>query len=220
MIKLIIFDFDGVIITGSNDGYIKSYHHALESVGVNLEPEEERRRILAHWGKGHVPQLEYLLHETPEKVDDAVKAWEEYFRNNFRQNLKFITGAKETIEQLSGKYKLAVISGAHKKMLLEMIEEGNINYFSDVISSYDFDDLAKRKPAPYAINMLVEKYGLSKDEILSIGDDRTDVEMARSAGVTPIVVMTGNLRQEEAEELRVVHILESITELPKLLKQV
>ena len=48
MIKLIIFDFDGVIITGSNDGYIKSYHHALESVGVNLEPEEERRRILAH----------------------------------------------------------------------------------------------------------------------------------------------------------------------------
>jgi beta-phosphoglucomutase-like phosphatase (HAD superfamily) len=34
MVKLIIFDFDGVIITGSNEGYFTCYHKALEAIGV------------------------------------------------------------------------------------------------------------------------------------------------------------------------------------------
>lgn len=217
MIKLIIFDFDGVIITGSNAGYMKSYHHALETVGVNLDPEIERQKILEHWGKGHIPQLEFLLEDHPEKVEEAVKAWEDNFKNNFRKSLKIIPGAKEAIIRLSKKYQLAIISGAHRQMLLELIDEYDIDYFSDVISSYDFDDPAKRKPAPYAINMLLEKYGLEKSETVSVGDDRTDVEMARAAGVTPIVVLSGNLRQEEAEELGVGYIIPNISSLESFL---
>jgi len=45
-------------------------------------------------------------------------------------------------------------------------------------------------------------------------------EMARSAGVTPIVVLTGHLDREEARELGMEHIVEDVTlvegELAKL----
>ena len=89
MTKLIIFDFDGVIITGSNEGYFTCYHKALDAVNVQLDPHEKRQCILDGWGKGHKKQLELLLKEHPDKLHNAITAYEQcYFSPVFHEKIK------------------------------------------------------------------------------------------------------------------------------------
>tara|TARA_Y100000389_G_scaffold162869_1_gene165823 strand:+ start:16986 stop:17546 length:561 start_codon:yes stop_codon:yes gene_type:complete len=49
-----------------------------------------------------------------------------------------------------------------------------------------------RKPKPKMLNMLIEEYGNSSENVYAIGDSMRDLEAAFKAGVTPILVRTGN----------------------------
>ena len=218
MIKLIIFDFDGVIITGSNDAYFYCYHKALEFVGVKFSPELERSRILELWGKGHVVQLEYLLQEHSDKISEAVKEFERVYDESFENNLRLIDGAKEALVKLKDNYKLSIVSGAQRKLITDILNKNNLNFFEDIISSYDIEDPEKRKPAGYAVDVLLNKYSLSQNEAVVVGDGESDLKMAINAKVTPIAVLTGNLSKEDVEKLGVKYVISSIKELAELLK--
>ena len=49
-----------------------------------------------------------------------------------------------------------------------------------------------RKPKPKMLNMLIEEYGISNENAFAIGDSLRDLEAADRAGVTPLLVRTGN----------------------------
>jgi len=50
-----------------------------------------------------------------------------------------------------------------------------------------------------------------------VGDAENDVQMARNAGIEPIVVLTGHLNKDKAESLGVENILPDITHLSNIL---
>lgn len=219
MIKLIVFDFDGVIITGSNQGYFNCYHKALESVGIKLNPEKERSRILERWGQHHRREIELLLKEHPDKVDDAVKVYDENFSNTvYGDTIHLIEGAKETLEGLSKKYILTISSGTERDSLERLIKKFDIVYFKKIISGYDLKGHKQQKPSPFSIDIIAEEFKIPKGEIVCVGDGMTDVLMAQNAGVIPIVVLSGHLNEEEARSLGVKYIIPSIKELPKTLR--
>ena len=76
MYELLIFDWDDVFTLGSTKGYYACYHQAIESVGIVLLPEEEKRRIDSKWGSPHRVEIEALLKEYPELIDRAVMEYE------------------------------------------------------------------------------------------------------------------------------------------------
>lgn len=216
MKKIIIFDFDGVIVTGSNEGYFNCYHLALESVGVNLDPQEERRRILSEWGQGHIKQIETLLQEHPELVEQAVKKYEELFGTEaFSGQIRLVDGAKEALEELSKDYILTISTGTNRQTVEELIEKFDIDLFKRVVSSYEMSRAEDKKPSPYSVNLILEQFDMKPENAVVIGDGEPDVKMAQNAGVEPIVVLTGHLSKEEAEALGVKHIIPSIKELPQ-----
>jgi HAD superfamily hydrolase (TIGR01450 family) len=54
------------------------------------------------------------------------------------------------------------------------------------------------KPEPYMIQKLLDKHKLQKSEMVIIGDRLyTDMEMARAAGITGVLVLTGESTREE-----------------------
>ena len=55
-----------------------------------------------------------------------------------------------------------------------------------------------RKPAPGLYERLARHYGISLEGTPAIGDSLRDLEAARAAGATPILVRTGNGRKTEA----------------------
>ncbi len=214
MLKLIVFDFDGVIIEGSNEGYFRCYHKALEAVGVSLSPKEERQRILDEWGKGYIPQLEYLLKEKPEALPIAIKAYEKCYRSPvFYKDIKLIEGARESLERLSKQYNLAIATGMIRASLENLIKKFEINFFKKILTVDDIKRVEDRKPSPFILNGLLKYFKISKDETAYVGDSERDVQTAKNAGIRPIVVLTGHLTKDEAEKLGVKHIIQDINHL-------
>jgi phosphoglycolate phosphatase-like HAD superfamily hydrolase len=214
MIKLIIFDWDDVFTQGSIKGYYACYHAALKEVGVTLTPEEEDLRIKARWGAGGEKQLEYLLQEHPELVEKAYKIYQEHAHGpTFVNCLSIIPGAQEFLTRIAKKYKLAIATGAHPKVLHDLVmPKFNIPpVFSQIITIYDLDDMTHAKPHPYMAQKILETQGIKPEEAVLVGDAQSDMQMAWNAGVEPVAVLTGHLSRHEAEELGVKHIIEKVT---------
>ena len=89
--------------------------------------------------------------------------------------------------------------------------------FTHIISAYDIEDPKMQKPHPYSINRILEWQGIRPENAIMVGDARGDVVMARAAGVIPVVVLTGHLNREEAEDLDVEYIIPDVTKIEKVL---
>ena len=222
MIKLIIFDWDDVFTLGSKEGYFECYHKALVGVGVYLEPEEEKKRIFAKWGKHHREELKELLKENPKLLNRACEIYEsKLFGNTFIDNLSMITDTKKLVEKLSRKYILCVATGLNPEILKnKIIPKFNFpNVFKQIISSYDIDDIKKQKPNPYMVEQILKTQKIKPTEAILVGDAKSDVIMAKDAGLLPVVVLSGNLNRKEAEKLEVKYIIEDVTYLENVLTE-
>jgi HAD superfamily hydrolase (TIGR01458 family) len=76
------------------------------------------------------------------------------------------------------------------------------------------------KPSPAFFQVALDDMGLSKDEVLMIGDDiDSDVGGAQEAGLKAVLVRTGKYRQAyaEASAIKPDYIIGSIADLPALL---
>lgn len=220
MIKLIIFDWDDVFTLGSTKGYYACYHETLKKLGVVLSEDEEIKRIKAKWGSKVEDELGELLKEKPELLNQAVEIYENILMGNtFVDCLTIVEGSVKLLENLSYKYKLAVASGVNPKLLKQKIftKFGIGDIFSEILTVYDIDDPSHAKPHPYLILKIMEKLQIKPEETVMVGDAKNDVMMAKSAGVTPIAVLTGHLNKSEAEELGVQYIIEDVTKIEEVL---
>lgn len=220
MIKLIIFDWDDVFTSGSTLGYKKCYHEAVVGVGVNLSPEEEAKRINAKWGSSHIEELAELVKDTPELLDEAIRIYEEHlFGNTYVDCLSVVSGSAELLERLASKYKVALATGVHPRVLRERVmPKFNIpDVFSQIITAYDLDDPTHAKPHPYSGQTIMQTQGVAPENTMMVGDAKNDVLMGQAIGATPVVVLTGHLNREQAQELGVKHIIPDVSHLEEVL---
>jgi phosphoglycolate phosphatase-like HAD superfamily hydrolase len=223
MIKLIIFDWDDVFTLGSTEGYFKCYHETLFELGIHLEPEDEKKRIFAKWSKPHREELRELLKEHPHLLDRACKIYETKFSGNtFVDSLIVIPGIQKLVKRLSKDYILCVATGLNPKILKDrIIPKFNFpDVFRQIISSYDIDDVEKQKPDPFMVEQILKTQKVKPNEAVLVGDALGDVSMARGAGVTPIVVLSGHLSKNEAEQLKVKYIIKDVTQIETILKEI
>lgn len=219
-IELVIFDWDDVFTLGSTDGYKKCYHEAVVGVDIDLTPEEEMRRIQAKWGASHVEGLAELTKEHPELLSKAIEIYEDnFFGNTFVDCLNVVPGSAELLENLASTYKIALATGAHPKVLREQVfPKFNIpDVFSQIITAYDLEDPTHAKPHPYIGRTIMQTLDVEPARTVMVGDAKNDVLMSNAIGVTPIVVLTGHLNREQAQELGVEHIIPNVTHLPQVL---
>jgi phosphoglycolate phosphatase len=83
---------------------------------------------------------------------------------------------------------------------------------------FGYDSVARPKPAPDIVHAFSQATGVPEREIVVIGDNPHDLEMARSAGAgSAIGVLSGNSRAEDLAPLADA-ILESVCDLPAWLR--
>ena len=90
-----------------------------------------------------------------------------------------------------GYYDLEMLQLIHEKFLRELASVGG--YIDEIFFCPHHPDEGCdcRKPKPGMIQQMLQKYSFNLQQTFFIGDSYSDIEMARSVGCKPILVLTG-----------------------------
>jgi len=145
-------------------------------------------------------QLIFMIYSTYKKYSEQSQLFE---------------GTVELLHNLSKKFDLAIFTSSKKKVIFELLEKFGIKeYFKSVLS---MEDVNRPKPHPEGILKAISEigdYGL--DNIIYVGDLKTDIQAARAANVSSIAVYNGLVSKQELMKQKPDVFCEHITELTKV----
>ena len=210
MIKVVIFDFDGVI-SDSKRAYALQMQETIKKIsGKNISISEFDKR------GGNTDQIDDFRHllQTEEKsiLDNASKIYQK-LTVKYKLMRKLYPGVKETLKQVREICKIAIVSRKNQKRLIEWINYYSIGDLIDkAIGTLD------HSKAP-AIKKLLSEFDCKPEEALMVGDTAFDIVSAKEAKVRSVLAKYGTTMYEEAIEKEPDFIIESIEEIVSLVKR-
>lgn len=188
--------------------------------GFDISFELTKIRTLEQWGNAPRIELESILREKPSLVNQALNIYQYLLRTDlFSADIVAVLGAAAMLNNLRKEgIETAVISGMAQDILDSLSEEFKFNFSKDnLISTIDTEDPLKQKTTGYHLAKLITEKGWKKEEVIVVGDAKSDVIMARTLHIKPVVVLTGMLTKQEAIELGVEIILPSVADLSSII---
>ncbi|MHA1307613.1 MAG: HAD family hydrolase [Candidatus Heimdallarchaeota archaeon] len=232
-IKGIILDFDGVL-----SSFEVRIGHPLVSAALMVKPDIKEEAIQ----KASIKVLKMLttLDSMPKKTSlfkFAFQLGKEIGMNSF-QTLRFIAtavivyfkqhhtiipnaGVREMLEELRKEnYKIILLTNTSKKVIdiaSEKIPE--IHDFELVLTRDDFKSI---KPDASGFHRVLEIMGLHPDEVISVGDQASDIIAGKRAGIRTIALNSDNLRHFKPQlmEYNPEYIIKDLRQLPELLQSI
>lgn len=186
MIKAVIWDLDGVVVDTMPD-IVNALRVAARAVGYGELSEEQTRGKV---GGGAVKAFQLLFgDEGAQFVSPAVKHFKEYYPEHCADTSRLYPGVSEVLAGLAGKVRFAMatakIRSASSRLLTAL---GVRDYFEYIVAA---DDVQRMKPDPQSVHMVLERFQLSGDQVVMVGDMKTDILAGRAAGVHTIGVTYG-----------------------------
>ena len=177
-----IWDLDGTLLDSYGaivDGLCKTFI----SFGVALGAEEIHREVIASSANDLMTRI---ASERSLPVD-RMKETCSKFTEEEKMKIAPMPDAQEILESLSrrgARHFVFTHRGATSGFILN--NTGLYGYFEEVVTG---NDGFPRKPDPSAVNYLVEKYGLDRENTYYVGDRAIDVECACAAGIKSILIL-------------------------------
>ena len=203
-IKAIGFDLFNTLITadpGALGEAMQRLTGSLEESGFRLEPDSFRKahreaaiRFVTEsrsngkethnrfWISAALTSLGQNVAPEDASISRAVEA---YF-SAFFDYCRLIPKTVEMLRQLEGSYRLGLLSNfTHAPAVVGLLDRlGLAPFFETVLVS---GEIGYRKPHPLVFEMLVEKLGFEKHQILYVGDSLDpDVLGATQSGLRPV----------------------------------
>ncbi len=205
----IIFDVDGTL-TSSNDLIFESFRYISQKYfNKNLTNEE----IMSLFG----PTEDVILKEWSGNKFETVRNDYYNFYSNNHHMAELYPGIKEILSFVkSKKVLLAVFTGKGREAaLITLIKLEVFDFFDLIITG---DDVIEHKPSAEGINKFLDKFNLSREKVLMIGDAPSDIKAARSAGVKIASVVWDNYVKNEVLTLGSDYIFREVNELKGFLE--
>ena len=209
--KLAIFDMDGTILSTLDD-LANGVDYALSENGLPARSKQETRAAL---GRG----VRFLIEQSvPAGLSDAEISKVEddflkYYKVHSMDNTKPYDGIVELIKEVRASgVKTAVVSNKIDSAVKELCA----NFFEGAFDvAYGERIGIPRKPDPKPINAIIDEFGLSKNEVVYIGDSEVDLLTANNAKIDHIIVTWGFRDRAFLEQNGAKNLVESMEELKK-----
>jgi len=148
------------------------------------------------------------------KWEEADRLWRQFYQ---KQLPKLQPGARTVLRTLDRRFKLALVSSGSRSRVRRQLREHNVSaiFLAKVCS----EDAPRRKPHPAPLRMALDQLRALPQTSVYIGDAPEDVEMAHRAGVRAIGVLGGSPVPERLRVASPDAMIETIRELPALLKK-
>lgn len=190
MLKVVVFDCDGVMFDSKrvNEKY---YNALLSHFGYPPMDDAELEHVHAH---NVMDSITHIFRNHPELSLEKVhqhRASLDY--TSFLKHMVMEPDLPELLDQLQGKYHLAISTNRSDTMDQILDDFGLAKYFSKVMTA---TTAKKPKPAPDALLEILEHFDCMADEAIHIGDTWVDEEHAKAAGVKLIAFKNENLKAD------------------------
>jgi phosphoglycolate phosphatase len=219
MIKLLIFDLDGTLTDTAQD-ITDAINYAVSPYCKKLYSIEETKAMV---GSGISKLLESLVSgpggclkaEENNAGDIALERFLDFYSAHLLDNTTLYPGVKDTLSKL-GTFRKIVLSNKREKYSKRILDGLGINkYFEDILGS---DSVPEKKPSPVSILHLLEKFDLSKDEAVMVGDSNFDIEAGKAAGIRVIGVTYGFRNRDSLTDAD--FIIDSFDEVLNVIQQI
>jgi phosphoglycolate phosphatase len=210
--KGIALDLDGTIVD-STEAYVQAAKIAFSVVKKTVP------------SRGLLLEIPRLM-EQGLPIDDIIGTDPKRFLPHYlkayysvvEKNTRLIPNVAKTLETLSGKAKLALITMRHAPNALvckELDYLGVSKYFSHVVTALD---TTKPKPHPEGVANCVEALNVEICDWIIAGDSVNDVRMGKAAGIATIAVLSGLFHRDELAKECPDLILNDINALPQFIE--
>lgn len=196
MTKLCIFDLDGTLINSLAD-LSCAMNYALSQHGCNTHETEKYRFMV---GSGILVLIDRAVGErediTPEIKKQIHSDFNKYYTEHCLDFTRPYEGIPEMLDTLSANGILFAVNSNKPDDFAKLIVN---SLFPDIkfAEIWGKRDGCERKPSPDGINGILSELGISKDEVVYIGDSDVDVLTAKNAGVSFCGVSWGFRPTEE-----------------------
>ncbi len=230
-IKVVLFDmFDTLMLIEKDHEFyqpaLQRAHHYLQNHGVTVAYErfqavyiEERDKLYAQAdAKLEEPHFNVRFAKTLQKLgynyddqDPVVAAATCEFGDEFSKYVKIDENAAATLEVLSGKFRLGLVSNfAIPETVDKLLKVAGIYRYFDVLVVSGA--VNKRKPHPRIFQAALEPLGVEAAEAVFVGDTvDADVEGPKAVGMHAIYI---ERRTQKIEKSVPDKIIKTLSELP------
>jgi len=180
MIKLIIFDYDGVIVDSFPNVY-NVYQIICQKLGKfcpnNLE---DFKKVYGHSSSECYDQLGFTESE-------RIKGNIIYKEEILKKDVKSFEGIIEVIKELNKNYKLIVISSSYKEEVEQKLKQfGLLKLFDFILAK---ESHVGRFEKTDAIKKVMDNLAIKSNEVLLIGDRTIDFIEGSKAGLSNILLV-------------------------------
>jgi N-acetyl-D-muramate 6-phosphate phosphatase len=215
-----LFDVDGTL-SDTDD-------HLVERIARRLHPlawlwKDRDPRRFARWFVMTVESPANALYSLADRLHlDAylAKLYDWYSRKRHEQTpaherFWIVPGVKAMLDELKGRYSLAVVSARDRNTTLHFLEHFDLMpYFKVVVTA---QTCLHTKPFPDPVIYAAQALGLEADQCVMVGDTIVDVISGRLADAQTIAVLCGFGTHSELERAGADLVLSSTADLVQLL---
>ncbi len=190
--RLIVLDFDGTLADTSR-GIVRTMTATFQQCGYAVPTAEAICRTI---GLPLTQSIAELAGIAGEELDKAVDTYRELFETIGNKGVTLFPEVKETLRTLHemGHTLCIATSRGHESVKSMCDELGILPYLSHIVAC---EDVAKAKPHPEAVLILLQMTAMTPAQTWVIGDTTFDIGMGRGAQCRTIGVTYGNHSREE-----------------------
>lgn len=183
MIEAVVFDLDGVLVQ-TEELWDEVRAGLARERGGRYDAEAQR----AMMGMSSLEWSRYMhdelgLPEPPEEISaEVVRRME----SRYRERLPLIEGAREAVERIGARWRLAVASSSNRPLIDAALElAGLADRFAATVSS---EEVARGKPAPDVYLEAAARLGVRADRCAAVEDSHNGIRSAGAAGMRVIAI--------------------------------
>ena len=209
MYKYVIFDLDGTLLNTLED-LASAGNYALSTAGYPTYDIESYKYFV---GNGIPVLIKRLCPKNiGEQEENKVHSlFSDYYGAHCFDNTKPYDGILEMLSELKKNgIKTGVVSNKDHSYSVKLVED----FFKDNIGIVcGRKDGFPKKPDPYLVNYVIDRFDADKKDILYVGDSNVDMETAINAGVDSCGVLWGFRTKKELSDSGALYIADSPKEL-------
>ena len=182
MIKAVIFDVDGVLLD-SFEANLEFYQNLMAAAGYAPPTRQEFPKIF------HLSMWDAIKHITSLDSEEEIrKIWEMGRSRKIKYPTYLLTTpphTEETIELLSKKYSLGIVTSRIRESVYESPALSKLQkYFQTVVAYQDTDN---HKPHPEPLFLACERLQVKPQQAIYVGDVENDITAGKAAGMKVII---------------------------------